>query len=146
MATFLSPKNLNRARVFVNKEELPEVSPLVTNALMKVSKQMNSNGNKMGKREIPRLGNLIVSLAEITFMSSNLASSESLNSMGHFKFAHLAKKYPEVIVNSPTIVPAIIMRPMGMCISPIRKRGPGAGGTREFAIAAPAIIHNISKR
>ena len=92
MATFLSPKNLNRARVFVNKEELPEVSPLVTNALMNVSKQMNSNGNKMGKREIPRLGNFIVSLAEITFMSSSLASSESLNSIGHFTLAHFAKK------------------------------------------------------
>ena len=92
MATFLSPKNLKRARVVVNKEELPDATSLVTNALMNVSKQMNSNGNNMGKREIPKLGNLTVSLAEITFMSSNLASSESLNSMGHFKLAHFAKK------------------------------------------------------
>ena len=50
------------------------------------------------------------------------------------------------MVNIPVIIPAIIINPIGICISPIRNNGPGEGGTNEFAMAAPAIIDKSSKR
>ena len=111
-----------------------------------VSVMISTKGIRTGRRETSNPGRCLSSLAEIAFRSSSLASSESRNSMGIFLFAQTENKYPAEIVKSPTTMPHIIINPMGIPISPIKKRGPGAGGTSELAIAAPDMMHKISNK
>src|SRR5919112_5944762 len=82
-----------------------------------VCAQIKTSGIRTGRRENHKEGRAAVDSAEADFMSSSLASNESLNATGHFLLAQSAKKYPAVMVINPSNTPPIIITPIGSCIS-----------------------------
>src|SRR5690606_12630633 len=100
----------------------------------------------MGSRENDKAGKWWSPWAERDFMFLRGASMESLKGMGQRLFAHTAYRYPATTVTIPTNIPPTIISPMGMFISLARNKGPGVGGTRELAMAAPAATASTSSR
>ena len=50
------------------------------------------------------------------------------------------------MVHKPKSVPQIIINPIGTFKAPTKNKGPGDGGTNEFAITPPAITDKASSK
>ena len=50
------------------------------------------------------------------------------------------------MVQRPNKVPQTIINPMGTFNAPIKNKGPGDGGTNEFAITPPAMTDKANSR
>src|SRR5690606_38283756 len=107
---------------------------------------ISKTGIKMGISENQSGGRCFGSSTDNFLISSRGASIESRSGMGHLQLAQTADKYPVVMVMIPTTMPPIIMMLIGIFISLTKNSGPGVGGTRELAMAAPAVIQRMSSR